>query len=271
MSEPFFPVLILNARPAAGKSEIIHALKSTPVEERIARFHIGPLDRREMREYIERRLAVAGHHENDLFEDDSFDAVYRFSGGIPRLINTLCDTALLVAFADEKRTVAAVEVISAAEELGWQEHESNTGIYDQLRQIEMERKPAVDSHVTSIEIRSNGEVVDVLTFPLGRVIVGRSPDNEIYIKSKFVSRHHAQIVSDESGCVIEDLNSTNGVFLGEKQVKKYRLRDGDTISLGVHELIYHDIRQESESDGSQTSSEESIDEDAEQDSAVNEI
>ncbi len=43
MSEPFFPVLILNARPAAGKSEIIHALKSTPVEERIARFHIGPL------------------------------------------------------------------------------------------------------------------------------------------------------------------------------------------------------------------------------------
>jgi len=43
MSEPFFPVLILNARPAAGKSEIIHALKTTPVEERIARFHIGPL------------------------------------------------------------------------------------------------------------------------------------------------------------------------------------------------------------------------------------
>jgi hypothetical protein len=43
MSETFFPILILNARPAAGKSEILHALKSTPVEERIARFHIGPL------------------------------------------------------------------------------------------------------------------------------------------------------------------------------------------------------------------------------------
>ena len=43
MPETFFPVLILNARPAAGKSEIIHALKTTPVEERIARFHVGPL------------------------------------------------------------------------------------------------------------------------------------------------------------------------------------------------------------------------------------
>jgi len=258
----------------AGQPELKDTLESEGLKQLVQRvrlrFHIGPLDRREMREYIERRLAVAGRQENTLFADDSFDAVYRFSGGIPRLINTLCDTALLVAFADEKETVGAVDVISAAEELGWQEHESNTGIYDQLRQIEMERKPAVDSHVTRIEIRSDGEVVDSLTFPLGRVIVGRSPDNEIYIKSKFVSRHHAQIVSDESGCVIEDLNSTNGVFLGEKQVKKYRLRDGDTISLGVHELIYHDIRAGSEIDGSQTSAEQSVDEDDEQNSAVNE-
>jgi hypothetical protein len=39
----FFPVLILNARPAAGKSEIIQALRQTPPEERIDRFHIGPM------------------------------------------------------------------------------------------------------------------------------------------------------------------------------------------------------------------------------------
>jgi len=43
MPETFFPIIILNARPAAGKSEILRALKTTPVEERIARFHIGPL------------------------------------------------------------------------------------------------------------------------------------------------------------------------------------------------------------------------------------
>ena len=92
---------------------------------------------------------------------------------------------------------------------------------------------------------------------LGRIIVGRSPDNEVYIKSKFVSRHHAQLISDENGCVIEDLNSTNGVFLAEKQVKKYRLRDGDVVSLGVHELIYTDLRQREEFDGAETIAEES--------------
>ncbi len=253
----------------AGQPELKETLDSPSLKQLVQRvrlrFHIGPLDRREMREYIERRLAVAGRVDADLFADDSFDIIYRFSGGVPRLINTLCDTALLCAFADEKPTVEAADVIAAAQELSWKEHESNTGIYDQLRQLEMERSSNADSHVTRIEVRTDDETVAELTFPLGRVIVGRSPDNEIYIKSKFVSRHHAQLISDENGCVIEDLNSTNGVFLGEKQVKKYRLRDGDKVSLGVHELIYHDLRQES----SQERHDEAVDRDA-ADSAVNE-
>ena len=253
----------------AGQPELKDTLDSAGLKQLVQRvrlrFHIGPLDRREMREYIERRLAVGGRKEADLFADDSFDVIYRFSGGIPRLINTLCDTALLCAFADEKKVIEAIDVIAAAEELNWQEHESNTGVYDQLRQLEADRKPTSDSSVTRIELRTDNEVVDVLTFPLGRVIVGRSPDNEVYIKSKFVSRHHAQLVSDETGCVIEDLNSTNGVFLGEKQVKKYRLRDGDVISLGIHELVYHDMRNESMGDVEAIGDNSSDD----QDSAVN--
>jgi hypothetical protein len=263
----------------AGQPELKETLDSDELKQLVQRvrlrFHLGPLDRREMREYIERRLSIAGRKQADLFADDSFDVIYRFSGGIPRLINTLCDTALLCCFADDKPTVEAGDVISAAEELNWQEHESNTGVYDQLREEEQLQQSADASHVTRIEVRANGEVVDILTFPLGRVIVGRSLDNEIYIKSKFVSRHHAQLVSDESGCVIEDLNSTNGVFLGEKQVKKYRLRDGDTISLGIHELIYHDLRTADEFDSSETIAEEiaadiAEDDSGDQDSAVNE-
>jgi hypothetical protein len=41
--QSFFPLLILNARPAAGKSEILQALQHLPEEERIERFHVGPL------------------------------------------------------------------------------------------------------------------------------------------------------------------------------------------------------------------------------------
>jgi type II secretory pathway predicted ATPase ExeA/pSer/pThr/pTyr-binding forkhead associated (FHA) protein len=228
----------------AGQPELKETLESPSLKQLVQRvrlrFHIGPLDRRELREYVERRLAVAGREDNALFTDDAYDLLLRYTGGIPRLINTLCDTALLCGFADEKDAIGPDDIKAAIEELGWQEHESITGIYKQLSKIS--RRPDEDTHITQIELRADGESLSVQSFPEGRIIIGRSPDNEIYIKSKFVSRHHAQIISDADGCTIEDLNSTNGVFLGEKQVKKYKLRDGDVISVGVHELIYHDLR-----------------------------
>jgi len=259
----------------AGQPELRETLDSPSLKQLVQRvrlrFHIGPLDRREMQEYVAHRLEVAGCEQAALFGQDTFDIIHRYSGGVPRLINTLCDTALLCAFADGKETVGVGEVAAAIDELNWEEHESNTGIHEKLRQLQ--GRAMNDTAVTRIDVRSDGELVAEHYFPPGRIIVGRSPDNEIYIQSKFVSRHHAQLVSDETGCVIEDLNSTNGVFLGEKQVKKYQLRDGDVISLGVHELVYHDLRAAADEPVDQLEEpgenpEEN--EDREQESAVNE-
>jgi hypothetical protein len=201
------------------------------------RFHLGALDKQDTRSYINHRLKVAGAPSENLIAPDTLDVVYRYTGGVPRLINTLCDTALLCAFADGKPAATVDDMMAAVAELDWDEHESNTGVYEQLQQI-ANRRPGTESHVMQIEVRTNGETEAIHSFPPGRVIVGRSPDNEIYIKSKFVSRHHLQLVCDADRCVIEDLNSTNGVFIGEAQIKKRELRSGDVISLGVHELVY---------------------------------
>ena len=228
----------------AGQPELKDTLDSPSLRQLVQRvrlrFHIGPLDSVEMREYINHRLSVAGRADQELFDESAFDIIHRYTGGVPRLINTMCDTALLCAFADEKTSITADEIMEAVTELDWEEHESTTGLHQKLEQLSA--RLLDDTKLTQIEVRTDGEQVALQTFPQGRVIVGRSPDNEIYIKSKFVSRHHAQIVSDEEGCIIEDLNSTNGLFLGEKQIKKYRLRDGDVITIGVHELIYTDLR-----------------------------
>ena len=62
------------------------------------------------------------------------------------------------------------------------------------------------------------------------------------IRSKFISRHHAQIVSDRTQSVVEDLNSTNGVFVRSERVKHHPLADGDIIQLGEHKLLYRDLR-----------------------------
>ncbi len=228
----------------AGQPELRETLESPTLKQLVQRvrlrFHIGPLAKEEQREYIDHRLAVAGRRPNDLFDDDTFDIVHRYTGGVPRLINTLCDTALLCAFADERPTVTTEDMMAAVSELGWEEQELNTGMFRELAKPVF--NPGGEGHVTEVELRTEGETIARQSFPPGRVIIGRSPDNEIYIKSKFVSRHHAQLVSDEDGAIIEDLNSTNGIFLDDKQIKKYRLRDGDVISLGVHELVYRDLR-----------------------------
>jgi general secretion pathway protein A len=233
----------------AGQPELRDTLDSPNLKQLVQRvrlrFHVGPLDSRETREYIAHRIAVAGGEANDLFDDDAFDSIHRYTGGVPRLVNTLCDTALLCAFADEKHTVSCDDVMAAAAELNWEEHESTTGLHEKLQQVT--ERMTTGSDTMRIEVRSEGESLSVKSFPFGRIIVGRSPDNEIYINSKFVSRHHAQLVSDENECVIEDLNSTNGVFIGEKQVKKHRLRNGDVVSLGIHELHYTDLREATES------------------------
>jgi pSer/pThr/pTyr-binding forkhead associated (FHA) protein len=78
-------------------------------------------------------------------------------------------------------------------------------------------------------------------FP-GRLIIGRTPANDLQIDSRFVSRHHCQIVTTAQSCVIEDLNSTNGIFLHSKRVRYHNLNDGDVVSIGQHELLYIDER-----------------------------
>ncbi|MDH3747068.1 MAG: AAA family ATPase [Gammaproteobacteria bacterium] len=234
----------------AGQPELRDTLESPSLKQLVQRirlrFHLGPLDKPELKTYIEHRLEVAGSSSKKMFTDDCYEVIYQYAGGVPRLVNTLCDTALLCAFADGKKRVSTADIKSAVKELAWKKHQSQSGVFGPIRNI---TPTAVnDSHVAEIEVRVNGEPVSIQSFPPGRVIIGRSPDNEIYIKSKFVSRHHAQLVSHQDHCVIEDLNSTNGVFVGDRQIKKYRLKNGDIVSLGVHQLVYKDLRQVNESE-----------------------
>jgi type II secretory pathway predicted ATPase ExeA len=228
----------------AGQPELKDTLDKPSLKQLVQRvrlrFHIGPLNRREMGEYIRHRLSVAGNADDKLFADDTYNLIHRYTGGVPRIINTLCDTALLCAFAEDRQTVGLSDVQAAIDELGWEEHEFTTGRFEQLTENESAREKPV--FVTKIEVRCEGELISEHQFGAGRIIAGRSPDNEIYIKSKYVSRHHAQLVTDDDGCLIEDLNSTNGILIGEDRVKKYRLQDGDVISMGVHELVYTDLR-----------------------------
>jgi general secretion pathway protein A len=80
-----------------------------------ARYHLTPLSRAETRAYIRHRLSVSGARE-DIFTGAAMGQVYALSGGIPRLVNVICDRALLGAYALDRRTVDAAGVRKAAAE-----------------------------------------------------------------------------------------------------------------------------------------------------------
>jgi general secretion pathway protein A len=63
--------------------------------------HIQPMTRQELEEYIFHRLEVAGNREAVTFSQEALDVIYKYSRGIPRLINIICDFLMLAAFAEQ--------------------------------------------------------------------------------------------------------------------------------------------------------------------------
>ncbi len=82
----------------------------------IARYHLGPLDKREVATYVQHRLEVAGV-QRQLFPAALMGSLYRLSRGIPRIINVLCDRALLGAYSQSKERVDRATLKQAAYEV----------------------------------------------------------------------------------------------------------------------------------------------------------
>ncbi|MCP4247645.1 MAG: AAA family ATPase [bacterium] len=96
--------IILIGQPAA--IETLDAPRFEQLRQRMYAFHrLSLLNREEVSRYVAHRLAVAGHVGEALFEDDALATVFERSGGVPRLINQICDAALLAAYGAGMKTV----------------------------------------------------------------------------------------------------------------------------------------------------------------------
>ncbi len=83
-----------------------------------ARYHLGPLSKKEIPEYVNFRLATAGlKRGRPLFPARTVKKLYRLTGGVPRLINSICDRALLGAYVQGKDRVDTKTLRTAAREV----------------------------------------------------------------------------------------------------------------------------------------------------------
>ena len=71
-----------------------------------------------------------------------------------------------------------------------------------------------------------------------RTTIGRTPDNDLRIEADFISRHHAVVLVGVERTVVEDLNSTNGVFVNDVKVARQELREGDLLTIGQTSFRY---------------------------------
>ncbi|MCG3175971.1 MAG: IS481 family transposase ISChy3 [Candidatus Omnitrophica bacterium] len=89
------------------------------LRQRIAvRYQIKPLEREELPRYVGHRLSLAGSNgSGPIFTDAALDSVYRYTSGIPRMINLVCDKALLTGYVMDQREIGPELVVRAISEL----------------------------------------------------------------------------------------------------------------------------------------------------------
>lgn len=115
-----------------GQPELKEKISKLPqLKQRLAiRYHLKALTESETREYIIHRLEVAGSKE-EVFTYNALNDVYRFSGGIPRRINNICDMALLVSYSKKLNKIDEAIIRDVALDL----EETSIGVDDSVRVI----------------------------------------------------------------------------------------------------------------------------------------
>lgn len=112
LNDRFLVTLVL-----IGQPELLPKVAAIPqLEQRLGvKYHLSALNEEETKGYIEYRLKTAGAAQA-VFTQDALQAVYRYSQGIPRKINNICDTCLLVGFGQEAKEIDKVFVDKVAVE-----------------------------------------------------------------------------------------------------------------------------------------------------------
>ena len=96
------------------------------------------------------------------------------------------------------------------------------------------QKPSVISRAMSVTIfdeTNQPNKIDLREFNKNVITFGRNDDNDIVINSPIVGRNHGHFKIQGEQCLIEDLNSTNGIILNDKSIKNHILSHGDLIRI----------------------------------------
>jgi general secretion pathway protein A len=120
--------IILMGQPELN--ELLNRPQFRPLKQRISlRYRLNPLSQEETKEYIKKRLRIAGLVNSNIFSPKALDEIYMYSKGIPRSINILCDNALLKGFSSDQKTIGDGIIGEVINDLNGHDSRDHRGIF----------------------------------------------------------------------------------------------------------------------------------------------
>ncbi len=236
--------IVLTGQP--NLDDLLDAPGLTQLRQRARlRQKLDALNEDETVDYLRHRLSIAGGDLDKIFDPEAVRDIHRLTQGIPRLINTLCDTALTACMVDDELKVTTEIIDEVVHELRWQwfeerkEHGENiaTAAGQPVGSAKTGRMPRV-----MLMVYKSGQFVEQVQAAQFPFVIGRSNANDLVIIDKEVSRRHAIIDCISGIHVVEDLNSKNGILVNRKRRPRALLRTGDVISFGPIDVVFYSDR-----------------------------
>lgn len=211
--------------------------------------HLEPLDSEDTYNYIVHRISVAGG-DPSLIERQACDLIYKHSRGVPRLINSLCDTALLYGYKGNRKTIDSGLI---------NEIMFNANRYDSLGTETQELAASVkinednrirsngpipwrrheDAKLAKLVVAKEGKLLNEYLLDVDCLTIGRAQENAVRLPDSKVSRTHARIVDGgPDGHRLEDLTSLNGTYVNGKRIAEYPLKEGDIVKIHNYQISY---------------------------------
>jgi len=235
--------IVLTGQP--NLDDLLDAPGLTQLRQRARlRQRLDALNEEETVDYLRHRLAIAGGELEQIFESDAIRDVHRLTQGIPRLINTLCDTALTACMVENLPKVTIGVIDEVVHELRWQWFEERPGLRAAGAAEPQPGQPGKGGRPSRVMLMvyKDSQFVEQVQAGQFPFVIGRSNANDLVVIDKEVSRRHALIDCISGIYVIEDLNSKNGILVNRKRRPRALLRSGDVITFGQIDVVFHSDR-----------------------------
>jgi general secretion pathway protein A len=185
-----------------------------------------------------------------MFTPEALHEIHRLTHGTPRLINTLCDSALMVCRVDAQPRVNPETIANVVKDLGWrwsEPSEQRSGEADQAIQVAAPAVPVVDGpsdderHLRSrlwLRAYSYGKLIAKIPVESFPFTIGRQPGNSLVLPEMEISRRHALVNRVGERYIIEDLHSINGIVVNGRRCDTAVLNPGDVVRVGLVDMVF---------------------------------